>query len=84
MRLHFSTAYHPQADRQSERTIQIIGDILRTCVIDFGGSWDYYLPLADFSYNNYHSSTGTPPFELFYGRKCRTLLCWGEVGHRED
>ena len=56
---------------------------MRVCVIDFGGSWDSYLPLAVFSYkNNYHSSIGTPPFEMLYGRKCRTLVCWGEVGHK--
>ncbi|KAJ9544494.1 hypothetical protein OSB04_024201 [Centaurea solstitialis] len=51
-RLHFSTAYHPQTDGQSERTIQTLEDMLRACVLDFGGSWDTYLPLAEFSYNN--------------------------------
>ncbi|GJY39063.1 putative reverse transcriptase domain-containing protein [Tanacetum coccineum] len=56
-RLDISTAYHPQADRQSECTIQTLEDMLRACVIDFGGNWDVHLPLADFSYNNsYHSS----------------------------
>ncbi|KAJ9552821.1 LOW QUALITY PROTEIN: hypothetical protein OSB04_016866 [Centaurea solstitialis] len=58
-RLHFSTAYHPQTDGRSERTIQTLEDMLRACVLDFGGSWDTYLPLAEFSYNNsYHSSIG--------------------------
>ncbi|KAI3751218.1 hypothetical protein L2E82_22266 [Cichorium intybus] len=80
-RLHFSTAYHPQTDGQSERTIQTLEDMLRACVMDFGGSWDTYLPLAEFSYNNsYHASIGRPPFEMLYGRKCRTPVCWGEVG----
>ncbi|GJW48709.1 putative reverse transcriptase domain-containing protein [Tanacetum coccineum] len=56
-RLDMSTAYHPQTDRQSERTIQNLEDMLRACVIDFGGSWDVHLPLTEFSYNNsYHSS----------------------------
>ncbi|GJY83187.1 putative reverse transcriptase domain-containing protein [Tanacetum coccineum] len=56
MRLNMSTAYHPQTDGQSERTIQTLEDMLRACVIDFGGSWDVHLPLADFSYNNsYHT-----------------------------
>nr|GFB40615.1 putative reverse transcriptase domain-containing protein [Tanacetum cinerariifolium] len=56
-RLDMSTAYHPQTDGQSERTIQTLEDMLRACVIDFGGSWDVHLPLAEFSYNNsYHSS----------------------------
>ncbi|KAD5507398.1 hypothetical protein E3N88_15101 [Mikania micrantha] len=83
-RLLLSTAYHPQTDGQSERTIQTLEDMLRACIIDFGGSWDDYLPLAEFSYNNsYHSSLGMPPFEVLYGRKCRTPVCWGEVGPRE-
>ncbi|KAJ9556410.1 hypothetical protein OSB04_011024 [Centaurea solstitialis] len=82
-RLHFSTAYHPQTDGQSECTIQTLEDMLRACVLDFGGSWDTYLPLAEFSYNNsYHSSIGMPPYEMLYGRRCRTPICWGEVGHR--
>ncbi|GJV38736.1 putative reverse transcriptase domain-containing protein [Tanacetum coccineum] len=51
-RLNISTAYHPQTDRQSERRIQTLEDMLRACVIDFGGSWDVHLPLAEFSYNN--------------------------------
>lgn len=82
-RLHFSTAFHPQTDGQSERTIQTLEDMLRACVLDFGGSWDTYLPLAEFSYNNsYHASINRPPFEMLYGRKCRTPICWGEVGQR--
>ncbi|GKB23239.1 putative reverse transcriptase domain-containing protein, partial [Tanacetum coccineum] len=56
-RLDMSTAYHPQTDGQSERTIQTLEDMLRACVMDFEGSWDVYLPLVKFSYNNnYHSS----------------------------
>ncbi|MCO6517331.1 MAG: DDE-type integrase/transposase/recombinase, partial [Snodgrassella sp.] len=51
-RLKFSTAFHPQTDGQTERTIQILEDMLRACVIDFGGSWSKYLPLIEFSYNN--------------------------------
>ncbi|GKA83707.1 putative reverse transcriptase domain-containing protein [Tanacetum coccineum] len=67
-----STAYHPQTDRQSEHTIQMLEDMLRACVIDFGGSWNIHLPLAAFSYNNsYHSSIRCAPFEALYGRKCR-------------
>ncbi|GJY82065.1 putative reverse transcriptase domain-containing protein [Tanacetum coccineum] len=72
-RLDMSTAYHPQTDGQSERTIQTLEDTLRACVIDFGGSWDVHLPLAEFSYNNnYHSSTRCAPFEALYRRKCRS------------
>ncbi|GJR66801.1 putative reverse transcriptase domain-containing protein [Tanacetum coccineum] len=80
-RLDISTAYHPQTDRQSERTIQTLKDMLRACVIDFGGSWDVHLPLAEFSYNNsYHSSIRCDPFEALYGRKCRLPILWVEIG----
>nr|GEW45299.1 putative reverse transcriptase domain-containing protein [Tanacetum cinerariifolium] len=83
-RVYFSIAYHPQTDGQSERTIQTLEDLLRACAIDFGGSWDKYLPLAEFSYNNsYHFSIKMPPYEMLYGRKCRTLICWGEIEQRE-
>ncbi|GJY03435.1 putative reverse transcriptase domain-containing protein [Tanacetum coccineum] len=76
-RLDLSTAYHPQTDGKSERIIQTLEDMLRVYVIDFGGSWDVYLPLAKFSYNNsYHSSIRFAPFEALYGRKCRSpVLC---------
>ncbi|GJU12792.1 putative reverse transcriptase domain-containing protein [Tanacetum coccineum] len=68
-----STAYHPQTDGQSEHTIQTLEDMLGACVIDFRGSWDTHLPLAEFSYNNsYHSSIRCAPFEALYGRKCRS------------
>nr|GEV37467.1 putative reverse transcriptase domain-containing protein [Tanacetum cinerariifolium] len=79
-RLDLSTAYHPQTDGQSERTIQTLEDMLRACVIDFSGSWDIHLPLAEFSYNNsYHSSIRCAPFEALYGRKCRSLVLWAEI-----
>ncbi|GJX38607.1 reverse transcriptase domain-containing protein [Tanacetum coccineum] len=81
MRLDMSTAYHPQTDGQSERIIQTLEDMLRACVIDFGGSWNIHLPLAEFSYNNsYHSSIRCAPFEALYGRKCRSLELWDEIG----
>ncbi|KAI3746254.1 hypothetical protein L6452_08679 [Arctium lappa] len=83
-RLNLSTAYHPQTDGQSERTIQTLEDMLRSCVIDFGGSWDSHLPLVEFAYNNsYHSSIGMAPFEALYGRKCRTPVCWLETGEKQ-
>ncbi|GKD56080.1 putative reverse transcriptase domain-containing protein [Tanacetum coccineum] len=80
-RLDMSTAYHPQTDGQSERTIQTLEDMLRACVLDFRGSWDVHLPLVEFSYNNsYHSSVRCAPFEALYGRKCRSPILWAEVG----
>ncbi|GJX80368.1 putative reverse transcriptase domain-containing protein [Tanacetum coccineum] len=79
--LDMSTAYHPETDGQSERTIQTLKDMLRACVIDFGKGWDKHLPLVEFSYNNsYHSSIKAAPFEALYGRKCRSPVCWAEVG----
>ncbi|GJW01523.1 putative reverse transcriptase domain-containing protein [Tanacetum coccineum] len=79
-RLDMSTAYHPQTDGQSERTIQTLEDMLRACVIDFGGSWDVHLPLAEFSYNNsYHSSIRCTPFKAMYGRKCRSPVLSAEI-----
>ncbi|GJS19999.1 putative reverse transcriptase domain-containing protein [Tanacetum coccineum] len=79
-RLDMSTAYHPETDGQSERTIQTLEDILRACVLDFGKNWDRHLPLVEFSYNNsYHAGIKAAPFEALYGRKCRSLVCWAEV-----
>ncbi|GKD76701.1 putative reverse transcriptase domain-containing protein, partial [Tanacetum coccineum] len=81
MNLDMSTAYHPQTDGQSERTIQTLEDMLRACVIDFGKGWVNHLPLVEFSYNNsYHASIKAAPFEALYGRKCRSPVCWAEVG----
>ncbi|KAH0743021.1 hypothetical protein KY290_032665 [Solanum tuberosum] len=78
-RVHLSTAFHPQTDGQSERTIQVLEDMLRACVMDFGGQWDQFLPLAEFAYNNsYHSSIQMAPFEALYGRRCRSPVGWFE------
>nr|GEV45023.1 putative reverse transcriptase domain-containing protein [Tanacetum cinerariifolium] len=79
--LDMSTAYHPQADGQSERTIQTLEDMLRACVVDFGKGWDRHLPLVKFSYNNsYYRSIKVASFEALYGRKCRSPVCWVEIG----
>ncbi|GJW97141.1 putative reverse transcriptase domain-containing protein [Tanacetum coccineum] len=65
--LDMSTAYHPETDGQSERTIQTLEDMLRACVIDFGKGWERHLPLVEFSYNNsYHASIKAAPFEALY------------------
>ncbi|GKE47477.1 putative reverse transcriptase domain-containing protein, partial [Tanacetum coccineum] len=80
-KLDMSTAYHSQTDGQSERTIQTLEDMLRACILDFGGSWDVHLLLVEFSYNNiYHSSVRCAPFEALYGRKCRSPIMYAEVG----
>jgi hypothetical protein len=82
-KLNFSSAYHPQTDGQTERTNQILEDMLRACVLKHGGSWDKSLPYA-FSYNNsYQASLKMSPFEALYGRKCRTLLYWSGTCERQ-
>jgi hypothetical protein len=59
--------------------------MLRACAVDFGGSWDEHLPLAEFSYNNsYQSSLKAAPFEVLYGCKCRSPICWFEPGSNKD
>ena len=80
----FSTAYHPQTSGQVERVNQILEDMLRACVISFGMKWEECLPYAEFSYNNsYQASLQAAPFEVLYGRKCRTPLNWSETGERQ-
>nr|GFB83313.1 reverse transcriptase domain-containing protein [Tanacetum cinerariifolium] len=69
-RLDMSTAYHPEIDGQSERTIQTLEDMLRACVIDFGKGWERHLPLAEFSdINSYHASIKATPFEALVKNK---------------
>jgi len=71
----------PSANKWSERTIQVLEDMLRAFALDFPESWSDHLYLVEFAYNNgYHSSIKMAPFEALYGRRCRTLLCWSEVG----
>ncbi|GJY98689.1 putative reverse transcriptase domain-containing protein [Tanacetum coccineum] len=79
--LDMSTAYHPETDGQSKRTIQTLEDMLHACVIDFGKGWERHLPLVKFSYNNsYHACIKATPFEELYGRKRKPLEL--QVGDR--
>src|SRR4051812_42386443 len=81
--LNFSTAYHPQSQGQVERVNKLLEDMLRACVISFGNKWEKSLPFAKFSYNNsYQDSLKMAPFEVLYGRKCRTTLNLSETGER--
>nr|GEY88796.1 putative reverse transcriptase domain-containing protein [Tanacetum cinerariifolium] len=83
-RLDMSTVYHLETDGQSERTIHTLEDMLRACAIDFGKGWVNHLPLVEFSYNNsYHAMIKAAPFEALYGRKCRSPVCWTEVGEAQ-
>jgi hypothetical protein len=82
--LCFSSAYHPQTDGQIERVDQILKDMLRACALQYGRSWSKSLPYAEFSYNNgYQESLKMAPFEMLYGRRCRTLLFWNETGEQK-
>jgi transposase InsO family protein len=82
--LRFSSAYHPQIDGRTERVNQILEDMLRACALQYGRSWDKSLPYAEFSYNNnYQESLKVAPFEMLYGRRCRTPLFWNETGERK-
>ncbi|KZV42857.1 Retrotransposon protein, Ty3-gypsy subclass, partial [Dorcoceras hygrometricum] len=84
-KLTFSTAFHTQTDGQSERVIQTLEDLLRVCVLDFADSWDSKLPLVEFTYNNsYQASIEMDPYEALYGRKCRSLIHWDDVGERTE
>ena len=83
-KLNFSSAYHFQTNGQTERTNQILEDMLRACTLQYGTSWDKSLPYAEFSYNNSHQkSLKMAPFEALYGRKCRTPLFWNQTGERQ-
>ena len=75
------TTFNPQTDRQVKCTIQTLEDMLRSWVIDFKGNWDDHIQLIKFSYNNsYHLSICMAPFKALYGRRCRSLVWWFEVG----
>ncbi|KAI5316201.1 hypothetical protein L3X38_045377 [Prunus dulcis] len=79
--LQFSTAFHPQTDGQSERTIQTLEDMFRACALQFRDDWDEKLPLMEFAYNNsYQASIRMSPFDALYGKQCRTPFYWDEVG----
>nr|GFA21166.1 reverse transcriptase domain-containing protein [Tanacetum cinerariifolium] len=83
-RLDMSTTYHPKTDGQSERTIQTLKDMLRDRAIDFEKGWVNHLPLVEFSYNNsYHATIKAALFEALYGRKCRSPVCWTEIGEAQ-
>ena len=79
--MNFSIIFHPQTDGQSERTIQILEDMLRTCILDMKSSWDEHLALIEFAYNNsYQASIDMIPYEALYGRRCRSSIHWDDVG----
>ena len=83
-RLNFNTTFHPQTDGQSARLVQVLKDMLRGCVMEFLKSWDRYIPLMEFAYNNsYQASIGMASYETLYGQRCRTLVCWTELNEHK-
>ena len=79
--LLMSTSCHSQRDGHSERTIQVLEDMLRACVLDFKGSWEDHFPLVEFAYDNsYQASIQMAPYKALYGRPCRSPICWMELG----
>ena len=79
-RLTMSTAFHPQTNGQLERTIQMLEDMLRACVLYHKGRWEEHLPLVEFACNNsYQASIQMTPYKALYGRPCRSPICWTEV-----
>ena len=62
----------------------MLEDMLRGYVMEFPGSWDRYIPFMELAYNNsYQASIGTTPYEVLYGRRCRTLVCWTELNENK-
>jgi hypothetical protein len=82
--LCFSSAYHPQINAQTKRVNQILEDMLRACALQYGRSWDNSLSYTEFSYNNsYQEKLKIAPFDMLYGRRCRTPLFWSETRERK-
>lgn len=83
-RLNFSIAFHPQSDGQFKMVIQILEDMLRGCAINFRGSWEEHLLLAEFTYNNsFQSSIQMVPYEALYRRECKKPLCWTKLSEKK-
>ena len=81
MPLMMSITFHLQTDGQLERTIQVLEDMLRACVLDHKGSWKEHLPLMEFAYNkSYQESIQMASYDVLYRRPCRPLICLIEVG----
>ncbi|GKD50125.1 putative reverse transcriptase domain-containing protein [Tanacetum coccineum] len=79
-----STHTQPETDGQSREPTKTLEVDATFLLIDFGNGWIKHLPLVEFSYNNsYHASIKAAPFEALYGRKCRSPVCWAEVGEAQ-
>lgn len=81
--LKFSLAFYLATEGQMERTIETLEDMLRACVLDFQGSWEDNIMNMKISFNNsFHASIWMEPYEVLYGRKCRSLLYWSDLSDK--
>ena len=79
--MKLSTAFHPQMDVQVTRTIRILEDMPKACIVDFKENWDKHLPLVEFACNNsFHSSISMAPYKVLYCRRCRSPIGSFKVG----
>jgi len=77
VKLHLSSAFHPQTDGQSEVTNRILGVYLRCLARDRPRSWLRWLPWTEFCYNSsYQSALRATPFEVVYGRPPPTMASY--------
>ena len=82
-KLNFSIVFHPEIDGQSERTIQILEDMLRVYILNMQGLWDEHISLIEFVYNNnYQASIRIAPYEVLYGRRYRSSIHWDDISKR--
>jgi hypothetical protein len=73
--LSFSLAYHPQTDGQTEVVNRILGNLLRSLVIEHHNQWDQILPQEEFAYNDSpNKRTGRSLFQILYGMQPRGLF----------
>ncbi|KAA3484296.1 Retrotransposable element Tf2 [Gossypium australe] len=81
LKLQFSTTYHPQTYSQSKRVIQVLEDMLRGYVLEFPGSWECYLPLGEFAYNNSYHAIGP---ELVRKTKDKVKMIYERLKYTSD
>lgn len=80
----FSSAYDPSTDKQIERTIWILENMLRACILEMKGDWEGHFTMVEFSFNNiFQAIIKMGPYKALYGRKCKSLLCLDDVGERK-
>jgi hypothetical protein len=83
-KLNLSTTSHPQTDGQSRRTIQTLEDFLGSCVLEFGGNWEYFLPLMEFTYNNGHQAILVWLHMKYCMEEMSYPICWEEVRKKKE